>query len=298
MKLKEITARLWFPLALASLGQVIWGFSVLFSKVALQMAPPNVLLSIRFLLAALIMTLMVLSGRVKVSLRGKNVKPLLLLAITEPCYFFCESYGILYTNATFAGVVLAVAPVAAIVLAIVFLREYPSVRQACFCLLPVAGVIMMTVSGNSLGIIQPIGVAFLMGACLSSACNKTANRKSSEEYTFFERTYFVILFSAVIFTISAVFTTGGDFSAYLKPLAEPKFLFSVLMLSVFCSVICNLLVNYAVAKMPVVKLSSLGALSTLCSMFAGALFLGEPLTLGLVTGAALILVGIWQVSKG
>ena len=161
MEHTEIKNRPWFPLMMASIGQIIWGFSVLFSKVALQTAPPDVLLSIRFLLAALIMTLMIVFGKEKVSFRGKKWKPLLLLAVTEPLYF--ESYGILYTNATFAGVVLAVVPVVAIVLAIVFLKGFPTRRQAVFCLLLVAGVMLMTVSGSSLGIIQPIGVAFLMG---------------------------------------------------------------------------------------------------------------------------------------
>ena len=297
MEHTEIKNHPWFPMVMASIGQIIWGFSVLFSKVALRTAPPDVLLSIRFLLAALIMTLMIVFGKEKVFFRGKKWKPLLLLAVTEPIYFYFESYGILYTNATFAGVVLAVVPVVAIVLAIVFLKEFPTKRQAVFCLLPVAGVMLMTVSGNSLGIIQPIGVAFLMGACLSSAAYKTANRKSAEEYTPFERTYVVILFCAVIFTLAAFCTVKGDFSACLEPLSEPAFLFSVLMLSVFCSVVCNLLVNYAAGRMSVVKLSSLGSLTTLCSMFAGALFLNEPLTPGLLLGSVLILVGIRQVTK-
>ena len=73
--------------------------------------------------------------------------------------------------------------------------------------------------------------------------------------------------------------------------------FFVLMLNVFCSVMCNLLVNYAAGKMPVVKLSSLGSLTTLCSMFTVALFLNEPMTHGLLFGAVLILVGIRQVTK-
>ena len=297
MEYKDIRNRPWFPLAMASLGQIVWGFNVLFSKVAMQTAPPNVLLSIRFLLAALIMTMMIVFGKSKVSFHGKDLKPLLLLAVAEPVYFYFESYGILYTNATFAGVVLAVVPVVAIVLAILFLKEFPTKSQAVFCLLPVAGVILMTAAGSSLGIIQPIGVFFLMGACLSSAAYKTANRKSAEEYTPFERTYIVILCCAVVFTISAIYTVKRDLSAYLRPLAEPTFLFSVLMLSVFCSVICNMLVNYAAGKMSVVKLSSLGSLSTLCSMFAGAIFLDEPLTLDLLLGSILILVGIRQVTK-
>lgn len=291
------TNRSWYPLAAASLGHITWGFSVLFSKIALKVAAPDVLLSIRFLMAALIMSLMILLGKAHISFQGKKVKPLLLLAATELIYFYFESYGILYTNATFAGVVLAVAPVIAILLAILFLREFPSKRQAAFCILPVAGVIIMTVSGRSLGIIQPIGVAFLLGACFSSAAYKTANRKSAEDFTPFERTYIVILSCAIVFTLSAIRTVNGDLTAYLAPLSEPAFIFPVLMLSIFCSVGSNMLVNYAAGRMSVVTLSSLGSLTTLCSMFAGVLFLDEPMTISLLFGAVLILLGIRQITK-
>lgn len=176
MEYSEIKKSAWLPLAMASLGQIIWGFSVLFSKVALQTAAPDILL---FLLAALIMTFMIVFKKATVSFRGKRWKPLLLLAVTEPIYFYFESYGILYTNATFAGVVLAVVPIIAIVLAILFLKEFPTKRQAAFCLLPVVGVMLMTASGNSLGVIRPVGVAFLMGACLSSAAYKDGKSKIS-----------------------------------------------------------------------------------------------------------------------
>lgn len=287
----------WLPLAAASLGNIIWGFSVLFSKMALQVADPSVMLSIRFLLAALIMTGMLLLGKAKVSFRGKKLRPLLLLVASELIYFYFESYGILYTNATFAGVVLAVVPVVAIILAILFLREFPTKRQAVFCVLPVAGVIIMTISGSSLGIVQPLGVVFLACACLTSAVYKTANRKSAEEFTSFERTYLVIVSCAVVFTLSALRTVSEDLRMFLQPLTVPTFLFPVLMLSVFCSVGSNMLINYAAGRMSVVKISSLGSLTTLCSMFAGVLFLREPMTAGLLAGAVLILIGIRQVTK-
>lgn len=289
--------RPWMPLAMAALGHIIWGFSVLFSKVAMEVAQPDVLLSIRFLLSALLMTLMILFGKAKLSLRGKNLKPLLLLAVTEPMYFYFESYGILYTNATFAGVVLAVAPVVAILLSVLFLKEYPTRRQAVFCLLPVAGVMLMTVSGSSMGIIRPLGVVFLMGACLASGAYKTVNRRTAQEFTAFERTYVVMLACAAAFTLSALRTIKGDLAAYVRPLSDPKFLICVVVLSLFCSILCNNMVNYAAGKMSVVKLSSLGSLTTLCSMFAGVVLLHEPLTPALLLGSVLILVGIRQVTK-
>ncbi len=287
----------WIPLAAAGLGHAIWGTGYLFSRVALQIAGTDILLSMRFSLAVLMMTVLILLRKVTVSFRGKNWKPLVFLVLTELACFFFESNGILYTNATFAGVVSSVSPVVAIGLAVLFLREYPSRRQALFCLLPVIGVIIMTVSGNSLGIVRPIGVVCMICTCVMSAAYKTANRKAAEEFTPFERTYVVLLSCAVAFTLSALMKTGGDLRVYWAPLSEPAFCVSLVVLSVFSSVTANMLINYAAGKISVTQLTSFGSLTTLCSMFAGVIFLREPMSAGLFFGAVLVLVGIRQVNR-
>ena len=65
------------PLLAACLGHIIWGFGALFTKIALQVAAPEVMLSVRFLIVAAFMTLMLLFGKERVSFRGKKIKPLL-----------------------------------------------------------------------------------------------------------------------------------------------------------------------------------------------------------------------------
>jgi len=212
-------------------------------------------------------------------------------------YYSFETSAIHYTNTTISGAVLAVAPVLAIIFAVIFLKEFPTKRQAVFCILPVLGVIIMTVAGSSLGIVSAKGALFLVLTCVTSGAYKTVNRKTAEEFTSFERTYIVLIASAVGFTISAMKDVGGDIGVYLAPMLVPSFLFSVAMLGLFCSIGANLLVNYAVGRMSVVKVSSFGAITTLCSMFSGVVFLGEPMTLSLLAGASLILVGIYQVTK-
>ena len=81
------------------LGYSIFGFSFLFSKLALELTTPFVLLSVRFLTAFLVMNLLVLTGKMKLSLRGKPVRMLLLLGLVQPVvYFICENYGIALTS--------------------------------------------------------------------------------------------------------------------------------------------------------------------------------------------------------
>lgn len=282
----------------AALGNIIWGFSFLFTKVGLAVAPnPNVMLAHRFILATLFMGIPLLLGKKKISFNDKNWKPVVLLLLMQSCYFLFETYGILYTNATIAGLVLAVVPVVTIGTGALFLREYPTRRQALFCILPVAGVIIMTISGKELGVVTPLGIIFLLLTMLVSAVFKTANRKAAQEFSSFERTFLVLANSAVVFSLVGMGSVEWNVAAFAAPLLQSKYLFSVLSLSLLCSIVANLLVNYASGHMSVFKVSSFGALSTLCSMVAGVVFLREPVSISLLLGAVLILVGIRQVTR-
>ena len=87
-------------------GNTLWGFSLLLSKTALNYAPTSILLSMRFIIAFLLMNLILLFKIERISLKGKNILPVLLLALNDVAYFYCESYGIALTNSMFTGVVL------------------------------------------------------------------------------------------------------------------------------------------------------------------------------------------------
>ena len=282
----------------AALGNIIWGFSFLLTKVGLAVAPdPSVMLSHRFLISTLVMGSMILFGKQKISFKNKNWKPVVLLPLLQVSYYLLETYGVLYTNSTISGLVLAVVPVVTIGTGALFLREYPTRRQALFCIMPVAGVIIMTLSGKELGVIQPIGILFLGLTLLASAFFKTVNRKAAQEFGPFERTFLVLSASAIFFSALGMQKVSWDISTYVAPLLQWKYLTVVLCLSLLCSIGANLLVNYATGILSVFKVASFGALSTLCSTVAGVVFLHEPMSLPLLLGAALILIGIRQVSK-
>ena len=285
------------PLLLAYLGNIILGFSFLFVKIAQRSAPSSVLLSHRFIVACVIMLLLVAFRVVKVSFRNKNWWPAILLLSFQYLYYVFESKAIIHTNATLAGAGGAVSPVVSIILAAIFLKEFPTKRQTIFCLFPIAGVIMMTLAGKELGVVTAIGAIFLALTILSAGSYKTVNRKAAQQFTAFERTVILFVFSSVSFTITALQEIHWDWSAYLAPLAVPSYTVSMLILAVFCSLVSNLMINYATAKLPVVKISSLGALVTLVSLLAGVILLGEPWDYTLVLGAVLVILGLWQVTK-
>ena len=98
-------------------GYTIFGFSFMFSKIALGVVPPFVLLAARFLTAFVVMNLLMLVGGVKLSFRGKPVLLLLLMGLIQPVFGFAfEAYGVAMTTAAFSGVIIGLAPVVGIVL--------------------------------------------------------------------------------------------------------------------------------------------------------------------------------------
>lgn len=282
----------------AIFGNIIWGFSFLFIRWALNYVQnPTVMLAHRFTCSTIMMLIPILLRKVPFSLKGKNWMPILALIFTQQMYYLFESYGIVYTNTTISGLVLAMVPVTTIATGALFLKEFPKKKQVLFCILPVAGVVIMTLSGNELGVVTPIGMLFLGLTLLSSSFYKTANRAVSKQLSPFERTFLVLSSSAVMFSFEGLRSVGWNMKQYLAPFAEIRYAIPVLCLSFLCSILANLLVNYASARMSVFKIASFGSLSTLCSTIAGVVLLNEPMSGSLLLGAVLILTGIHCLAK-
>ena len=74
----------FFPYILLVCSSSIFGFSFLFTKETLAYLDVFQLLGIRFLIAALIMSVIALLGLVKLNLNRKKLRGILLLALFQP----------------------------------------------------------------------------------------------------------------------------------------------------------------------------------------------------------------------
>lgn len=295
----------------AILGTSIFGFSFMFSRIALVIASPFVMLMYRFVLAFVTLNLLVLglraagvdhSGDAKVhwlrfSLRGRDVRPLIALGLVQPViYYVCESYGISLTNSTFSGVIIALSPIVALGMGALFLREYPSRAQIGFSVLSIAGVIMMTLKQSSDGVVRPLGVILLVCAVLSGTAYNILSRKSSH-FSALEQTWVMMLMAAVFYTGLAVWDCRSHPSELLAPLTSLPFMGSVLYLSVVSSNIAFLALNYANSVLPVARVTSFCNLTTVISLFAGVIFLHEPFGWLSLLASAIIIIGVWGVQR-
>jgi len=285
--------------AAAIIGNSVFGFSFMASKIALETAQPLVLLGFRFLTAFLLMNLMLLIGKEKVCLKGKPVKLLLLLGLFQPTmYFIFESYGIKWTTSGFSGAMIAMIPVVSMVLAAGFLKEKPKRKQVLFALLSVCGVILISFSGEDGGVIQLRGIFMLVLAVLSACGYNIIGRKISGDFTPFERTYVMFAMGSIFFVSSMLLGYRGALrEAVFRPLCDPGFLLAIFYLAVVSSVLAFMALNYAITYLPVARSTTFANLTTVISIFAGVLFLGEPFGLVSLIGGLMIVAGVYGVNK-
>jgi len=279
----------------ALLSNAIFGFSFLFSKLALDHSEPSILLSVRFIVAFSLMNLLLLSGRQTIAFRGKPVGKLLLMGLIQPVvYYICETNGIALTTASFSGVMIGLIPVAGLILGVLFLKERCTPPQILFTLLSVVGVGLTTTGG--FGNFSLPGFLFLLGAVMAAAAFTVISRSISTWFSPFERTYVITAMGMTVFTGMALVQNRTDPGAWLRPLTHGGFWTAVLYLAVASSVCAFLLYNYAVNHLSAGRTLIMSNFTAVVSVMAGILILKDAFTALQLLGIVLILVSVFGVS--
>ena len=281
----------------ASVAYSIFGLSYLFSKMALGVTEPMILLCVRFSVTVVVLNLLVLFRVMKLNLRGKKLMGPILLGILQPVlYFVLENYGLKYTTTSFTGIVSSVSPIFTAILGVWMLKEKPTIKQWVCIGLSIIGVLMVSL-GSTGGENTWLGCICLLAAYFSGAFYAILVRKLSKQYSAFEITYIMFTVGFVFFVLLAFFQFGGGtLSMVAAAITVPKFIVSVLYLGGVASVGAYMLSNYSLARLPVTRSSIFGSFSTVVSVLSGILIMRDPFTVVSAVAFAIIMVGVWGVN--
>ena len=87
----------------------IFGFSFLMSRMGLDRMELFHFLGLRFLIASLSMTLLIIARVIKVDFRGKNLKLAIYLGLLQPfVYMICEATSITLIPSSQVGIMIAI----------------------------------------------------------------------------------------------------------------------------------------------------------------------------------------------
>lgn len=280
---------------MAVINAVVIGISFLFVKMALDYASPFDTLTFRFASAFAILSVTAATGVFKLNYRGKPLYKLLILSSMYPIGFFTlQTYGLQDATSAEGGIINALAPLATLLLASLFLKEKTSRIQMLFILLSVIGVAFIFVmKGNGIGFSNMQGVLLLLLACGAFAGYSVLARSVSRYFSTAEISFFMV---GLGFAVSLVFSLAshmadGSLRSVTAPLASMSFVLLILYLGAV-QVATALMGNYILSRIEASRMGVFINLSTVVSIAAGAWALSEPVAWYHLIGSALIVAGV------
>jgi drug/metabolite transporter (DMT)-like permease len=284
------------PYLFAVMNAIIIGMSFLFAKLALEYADPLDTLAFRFAASFLVMSVPVAFGWVKLAYRSKPVYKLLMLASLYPLGFFSlQAYGLQHASSAEGGILYAFTPAVTMVMASVFLKESTTVLQKLSIGLSVFGVaFIFAMKGDAIDTSNLTGITLLLLTCVAFAGYNVLARSLSKQFTPAESTYVMLGAGFVVFLTASLVdhASAGTMHRFFAPLAGGAFLGSIVFLGVISSLVTALAANYVLSKMEASRTSVFSNLSTIVSMAAGAIFLGEEITVYHLLGSVMIVAGV------
>jgi drug/metabolite transporter (DMT)-like permease len=292
---KESALRIYGSAVLFSL---IVGFSFIGVKTCLSVATPLETLTFRYNFAFLATLLTAAAGLMKIDLRGKPKKNLALTAGLYLGFMVLQTIGLVFSTSIESGIIFAIVPILAKIIASLFLKESTNWKQNIFVCLSVAAVITMFVLGASDITVNVLGLVILLLSSLSMALSNVMMRYVRGVYKPFEISFFITGGGCLIFNLATIVygLKAGTLTNYFEPLSHIDFVIATAYLGIPSTLVSALIMAYMLAHMEAVKATIFGNLSTAISIVAGVIVLGEPLQLYHVICTILIIVGVIGLS--
>lgn len=287
-----------FGMAAALLANLIFGFSFIFSKLALKSADPLIILSIRFTVAFLVLSLLIIFRIIKVNYKKKPIKKLLFMSIAQPLFYFVfELYGIKMVSSALSGIIISLVPVGVLIFSAVFLGEKPTKKQHVCTALSLIGVCVISIIMNDGVKNRFLGIILLIFAVASAVVFNILSRDISKDFSPFERTYFMFLIAFIGFNALAVSVLNKNYWGELtRAFSSTDFIIAVIYLAILSSICAFLLYNYSTTHITAIQSSSFSNIITVVSVFAGAVFLHEMSIIEILICVPIIL-GVYGVNS-
>ncbi len=282
------------------LTQLIWSFSILFTKMLTNGYTWSEIISWRFNIGLLGFLILMAVGVFKVNFKGKSLKSLLLMTIWHPIlYFIGETYGIAETTASESGIFIAMIPVVTLIFAIAILGRKPQLSQVLGIVLSIVGIfVMIGLKGQAS--FDVFGYLMLALAVISSAIYFTLS-DNFQQYTAIEKSFMVSFSGAIFFSgftlCEKLFNNESIKNWVVLPFTDMGFLAGTAYLGLGCSLIAYCSINTAIKYIGVERSTSFANITTAMTVIGGVLMLHERLTFLQIVGVISVLIGVYFANK-
>jgi drug/metabolite transporter (DMT)-like permease len=283
---------------IAGLGMcLVFGGSYIAMKIALESINPLTVVLSRYFIGAAILHLIYSFSKTKEKIKREDLFGLVFLCILEPGLFFIfDAYGIKFTTAVRASILLSTIPILTALTAAAIIKEKLTALKLITTLGSVAGVLLVMSSKENpaSGSNYLLGDFLIIGACISAAFYTTFARRMSFKYSFFTITRFQSLVAIFFFLPLA------SVEIAVKGIQMPKTssIGGVIYLGVAGSALGYLLLNYTISRLSAANSAIFANLIPVVTMILSASILAEAIGIRKILGLLIIVSFIFILSWG
>ncbi len=271
---------------------VVWGIPYLLIKVAVdELSPAQIVLARTVIAALILMPLALAQGAVRPVLQ--RWRWLVLFAVVEiavPWVFLGSAETRLPSSTT--GLLVAAVPLAGVLIA--FATGHAERLTPVAWLGLVLGIVGVTalvgfdVGGSDLGAVAAVGVVVVGYAAGPAILSRPLNGLPGIGIM-----ASALTLTAVVYVPVVLLTDGVP-----GPLPSADVVASVITLGVVCTAAAFMLLFALVGEVGPVRATTITYLNPAVAVLAGALVLGEPVTVWTVVGFVLVVTGSYLVNRG
>lgn len=275
---------------------IIWGFSFVATKIALESFSTFTLVFARFSIAGVIFLFLMLRNGFP-SFAGKDRGKIMLIALFEPgLYFICETIGLQYTTAPKASLIIAMIPVMVLVFSIFFLNESVSISGFLGIGLSLVGIMVLIAGAPELNWDmggQLLGDLLIFGAAISAALYMVFARDLGKRYSAFDITAMQIIYGAILYAPLFLWELPGVHWAEISSRSLAAFIF----LTMFATIVAFLCYNYALTQMTAPRAAVFINGIPIVTALGAWMLLGEKLTAIQACGGVVVLFAVYLVNR-
>lgn len=280
---------------LAFLTVAVWGVTFVSTKILLSSGlTPTWIFITRFALAYFCV-LILSHGR----LWAKSVKDelfMLALGLTGgSLYFILENSALKLTFASNVSLIICAAPVLTMILDSIVYKQRISKKSWFGSLLAICGVTMVVLNGSLNFGLNPLGDLLTFLAALSWAAYCCLLKLMGTRYSNLFITRKVFFYGCVTALLYSIFKPLPKIPS---PDAYSQVIFNLLFLALIASFICYIVWNKAVKVLGPNKTANYIYLTPMITVVASSVILREPISLCLIIGGIVIIIGVYLAAKG
>lgn len=259
------------------------GFSFFGIKKCALYADSLEILAYRYIAALIGVAVWLLARRMMGKVPGKIPgRPRLHLYQTAAFYILFMIFQVaamFFATSIEGAIVFTMVPIFAKIIGRIVLGEKSTLLQNIFMTVTVAALAALVILNAADIALNVKGLVLMVISSVFMACNNVSARYIRDVFRPMEITICITVGGFLIFVAAALARAAyrGSIADFFEPLAHPEFLIWASFLGIGCILLSAQFMSYMLAHMQIIQSTAFNSASTLVSIIAGALLLGEPL---------------------